>query len=361
MQKSALGAAYLFVVIICVAISIWTVYEGTVTLVGVPVAAGFAGIIGVGLMAADMSIRQRRSLGKSILPALGFLGICMLASGPSHFNFFYYKTIGERDARDRLVEAEASFSALLKAARTQLGTHDSVKQLEDDAEVLIAEYRQQVTYGNNPGYGPEADKVVEQIIDLVDPATMRKLRVFTPEQRALAWLDETLRPGVTTKIESLRASNEVSIDLGRINTLETQLKQTISEKSPSGDIRRLPSQSSLELITAFKDTHVQIAGIATNRLAAITGANPFSSSAEAISPDVVVQNDIPSSLASGFGRMPYPAETAFAVAASLLIDLIPTLFVLLLATGKQEEELAALQTPSTKRNKKKSDDVLEIN
>ena len=366
LHKTALGAAYLVVVAVCVAISVWTIFEGSKSLIGIPVAAGFACIIGIGLVAADMSIRDRRASGRSILPALGFLAICMVASGPSHFNFFYYSAVGERDAHDRLNEAQENFDVLLNDARAQLGEFDEVQRLRNRANELLEEYKTQVSLPEEQGHGPKAQAIFDKVLAEIQPTGIRPPRNRTMDG-ALTWLEGTLRPAVESKLDADAEGDALSQDLLDIKAKESEVGDGLRKLDAAGDIRSLTSDEARDMIETYKDAHTIVRETATNRLDAISkapefSAAEFSSDAKLVTPDMVVEDHIASSLTSGFVTRPYPAVTLFSLAASLLIDLIPTFFVLLLATGRDPEELHNHAPPAKKPKKRKStDDYIEIN
>lgn len=349
------------VVAICVAISVWTIFEGSKTLIGIPVAAGFACIIGVGLVAADMSIRDRRANGQSLLPALGFLAVCMFASGPSHFNFFYYSAVGERDAHDRLNDAQENFAILVNDAQVQLEQFDEVKRLTKLANQLLIEYETQVSLPEEQGHGPKAQAIFEKILEEIKPTGINPPRNKT-KAGALRWLEETLRPAVSSRLNSIAEGDILSKNVQDINDSSSAVTDKLKEFDSAGDIKGLTSNEARNMIEIYKDAHTAVTETATNRLDAIEGAPKFSSNAKLITPDMVVENQVASSLTSGFVTRPYPAVTVFSLAASLLIDLIPTLFVLLLALGRDPEDLHQSTAPSkTPKKRKSTDDFIEIN
>lgn len=357
-RSTAIGASYLFVVLVCVAVSVWTVFEGTKSLVGPVMSALFAAIIGVGLFAADISIRQARKNAAPLWKPLAFLGVCMIASGPSHFNFFYYHAVGQNDAIENLAEAREAIASLKEASSRQLESANATETLADSVNAKFAEYRRQVSQTGFAGHGPIAEGIIDSIQQELGLTFFPRPALGTAGPRAREWADNILKPEIIDpELERRRAEEPVVQTLESIAVANTRLETTEQAITNGRTDTALSAQEAIDLIINYEATYNTIKDLTTSRLQAL-GSTFIYDGANAVDHQNVVRDNIPASMVSGFIKVPYPGVTGFALMAGLLIDLIPTLFVLLLTKTKRED--AGLPEPS-KRNKKSRGGTIEIN
>ena len=328
MNRTIIGAAYLLVILVCVGISAWTTYLGYFTLIG-RLAAALAFVIGVALFACDIAIREKRASGASPWGPIIFLFVCMLASAPSHFNFFYNQSVGRNVTTDVEIAAAHTFGNAVAQIQTALRAESKVAPQLEAVDRELSRLYNQLTVDNNPGFGPLARRHYDIIVDTLPGLT----RVVPPSRKApvtdlIKWYNDSFAYNVNAESKKLREQDPAEVAKEQVSAIAESTK-TKANEALSAD--RLPQENAVAAVAVYADALTRI-----NRIARQILGNDYRPIIKDITPDSAVVDSIPHAFRAAFVYGYYPSVTIFAILFSVLIDVIPTLFVFLLVSPREE-------------------------
>lgn len=188
--KGVISLFYWIIAILCVGASGWSTYAGFRSSLGV--LAPFVSIaVSLGLLVCNIVILQmifaRRSFWAPVLGLLFFTAVTVA----SNFTYFYSLAMRDRVADDRVVEARRVFDENLRVADNALASLGGFDQRSEHVHELLRSLRYQVMDGLNPGFGPEARALLDNIyVAMPEIRTRTALPALgSPARANSAWLD----------------------------------------------------------------------------------------------------------------------------------------------------------------------------
>lgn len=335
---------YLLVTTICVGISTFSSILGLRSLLN-ELAIPFGIMIGLTLFASDFMIQKGRKNGRWGRPLLMLL-FAMIFSVVSNFNFFYTNAISHRAIDNRLQIAYQTYDRNLGSAISILSSSDDFKTKSERERYIRAELnnlRDEALDKNQFGIGPESKFHIENIkTALGEP-------LANVEYPALGTSNAENAGIVSEWIDAFEA--RVSI---RLNLIDEQ-NAVIEARSEFERKRETAGNKRAEILNGSEDEKMALVrswerdtpSVETRLLQALegsaTGILSIDAISDPISADGMDLGEIYYSLHDGFVLRTDFFVTVVALLASVLIDIIPLLFALLLisevrSTGAENDE-----------------------
>jgi len=325
--RAGIGLLYIVVVTVFVGVSVWTFREGFASLLGNlswPIAVAF----GCCLFAADMVIRNKRAANQSLVRPVLFLLLCMLASAPSHFNYFYNYALGHIIAQEKLTDAGNVFDKNVAAAMARLASANTNKASINEIDDKLNELLQQINDDGRSGWGTRAQALYDRLRVLARFAELKTPAMGTDRKGALEFYDRVKNLAVAARDASENANPVTNVQrslesmVADVQSL-TRRHKVLSLQGPESNA------AAIDAIQQIYDLQRKLETTVNQTLINAAGAkwqlpHPPVAVGEAIIEGVA------NSVRSGWIEMKYPHVTAVAALATTLIDLIPFMFVLLL-------------------------------
>lgn len=335
-RRLVVPALYFFVTGACVAVSTYSTIRGFWSLLealAIPVGL----IIGAALFASNYIVKDRIDHGRAVGAALLMLLVAMSGSVVSNFNYFYTNAISDFAVNERFKKAYGMFyDNHLRA----LGFIEDIPAAqgrsarEEYIENEFTNLREEALDASELGIGQQAKGHIDNILSRLDVpmADVVIPPLGSPAEEVATWID-----GFEARVR-LRFQNMDENDalLSFRNKLDGRLAEaaaimTRSDRELTGDDMRAhidtwedyTSTLGTELQNALRSAGSGDSNIPENLLK----FNAISSRGSEL-------GTIYFSLEDGFVRRTSVGITGFALVASLLIDIIPLLFGILLLDGR---------------------------
>jgi len=327
-NRAVIGTMYLIITLICVLVSTYASFQGyktTLRLLAFPGAL----LIGMGLFASDMVIKDGIRSRQAPLGALVFFAIVLLFSTMSNFNHFYTNFMQNKAAQTTYIDAYQKFESNMGVAKNVIAKdpeYSSAIKTEKYVKQELTNLRNQSQDPNNPGIGIEARGHQENIQDQLDvrvtnfaypnnaDATSVKNWVDTFEVAALSNLEQQLSPTLL-KYE------------GTLNDIDTYLRDYKKKtESVNNDGWRFSAIDKLNLVDEISQTTRRLEGQVNN----LVVGEQADLDMDYISKEEGQLGEIVYTLHHGFIRRPNVGVTMLSMILSMFIDLLPLLFALLL-------------------------------
>lgn len=329
-NRSMFAIIYLMINITCVGISTYATWEGFKSIFGV-LSAPVAGVIGLTLFAANTMLREDLRSGIRPVGALTMLIVAMCASSVSNFNFFYTYALTDRVASDTLLKANDQFNRIMLRLESSIDSAPSVaaaKSRRDQVEAEIRALRAEAADRNEPGIGVQALGHIENlkrllpnaIADLRPPATSAApevVKLYVADVERLVF-EELVATEARIKATGVRDQVEQAKSTGAKIFLESN---------------QLPMWASKGKVEAIDKLEFLARETTTSVNQAVADAGGKRLDAKEVEPVRGIDarlGEIVFSLRSGFIERPYPGYSAFALLASIGVDIIPLLFAIFL-------------------------------
>ena len=334
MSKLIVYVLYLFVTVVCVAISIWSSFQGFRSLFTY-LAAPVALVIGALLFASDVFIQQERQSGRPLLPGLVLLVVAMLGSSVSNFNFFYTNALKGRVAAERLEDAYDAFDVITRVAESALegtATRERLQALDNDVDAAMSRLRNQVRDPLNPGLGPIARGYVGEVYELLPNITELRLPGDAQDMEQVDLYIENLQRVVDEELEGIGSREKIEPALDLVAETQDRGREIFFS---TRTLSNLEVERKIDAIAALERLARDLEG-AVNQALVDAGAAPMPE-VSPVAPQAARLGDIVYSLTSAFLERPSPGTTVFAFLASIGIDIAPLLFALLLFRKRKEQ------------------------
>jgi hypothetical protein len=340
LDRTIYSLLYLTLIAGCVGVSVYTTHEGFSA--DFPsLSYVFAGLIGLGLLTADLGIRAARVAGGDWRKPALFLVLCMVASAASHFNFFYSRSVSDTLISDKVEEATKRYDQNVLAARSALEARNNATSTASAVRNAMKLLVEQIEDEGRPGYGFRADGLVLQIAAQMSDAGMplgdfSRPAIGTPRSTALSWVSGQFETRVRPRLDELIAKDPVVDQLSRLQSENSEL---LIEQAAFSQAAKSQSriQAGMNLIDQISSTSINMQ---TNVSQTLKNNGVDSGWKLPVNPVLASEarvGTIAYSFRTAVSEGRYQNVAILALGISILIDILPLCFVLLVPVRKSSE------------------------
>ena len=333
MNKPFLGLTYLVIVAGSVGLSGYTTFKGYTGLFeGVIIVPLLIAVItATGLLACDLALREKQKSGVAIARVLVGLTFFMLASLPSHFHYFYSNAVQSISGRDVRQAAHDDFDYAYDSSEIALRNATQTDETILEVDALLQQLNDQINMKGAEGFGEEAQKYPPMIREKL-PRMTRLARenpgpmTLVPAQR---WYS-TYKASVTNYTKQLELADPLLVTIATNEDLYSQTQTIASAMVEDSDAAQTYFEASMQLERQTQKA-LNAANVSPQWSLAKGGrplTNPMDASLSKIADSI---------RAALSGK--YPQFAIGALIVSLLMDLFPAVFALLLLGSNRRPEL----------------------
>ncbi len=338
-SEAGSGIILAIIAVVCVSISFIQTALGYESLAGPIFTWLFSFIISAFMLLTNFRLRGALQKGAAVAGILAFYGIIAFFSFAGNFNAFYSQfmkdELFEKDLRNYETQIPAIQQRALQAVR---GTNNA-KEVEMKVNQLKRSLESQILDPENTGFGERAQEVLQEIESILGTQLTR----YEGDSKAIASkMNIQIEQVLQAKLAVLTKDSDVV--LKKINAKAEEVMPVIREAL-------LPAN-----IAAQGRNALDLADNAYNTIGEMTRGFESSFAFEPIKTEQLQVGKISHSFQSAFVKMENPQATLIATLASLAVDFLVPIFLLLTVGRVYERNSSAPKVQA--RNRRREVEVI---
>ncbi|MEM8525487.1 MAG: MARVEL domain-containing protein [Bacteroidota bacterium] len=334
-SNAGTGIVLAVIAVICVSISFIQTALGYELLAGPVFTWLFSLIISAFMLLTNLRLKDALQKGAAFMGILAFYFIIAFFSFAGNFNAFYSQFMKDELFEKELRNYETQIPAIQqRAIQVARGTNNA-KEVEMKVNQLKFSLESQILDPANSGFGERAQSILQEI----ESTLGTKLTQYEGEPKSIATkMNIQIDQVLNAKLAVLTKDSEVVIK---------KINAKVDEVMPVIRMALLPENIGLQGRNAL-----DIADNTYNTIGEMTKGFEPSFAFEPIKSEQLQVGKISHSFQSGFGKMENPQATLIASLASLAVDFLVPIYLLLTVARREEEKEAPVFVASKKSREK---------
>ena len=309
--------ALLIIALICISISFVQTAIGYELLAGPIFTWLFSFVISAFLLIGNLKIKENVSTGKSVIGILAFFMIIAFFSFAGNFNAFYSQFMETELYDEKLKEYQAQIPSLTNKATISIENSHRADEVNTKVRQLSLSLRSQILDPANLGFGERALLITSEIERLLETS----LTMYEGNPSAIAdKMDTQINQLLEAKLSALSKNGDIVT--AQLDQILNASGTSISSALASND----PGEKKASLASAEESY---------NRIGELTKSIDAEFAFLPMQAEHLEMGKISHSFYSGFVKKDNSQATLIATLASLAIDFLVPIFILLVYGGSE--------------------------
>lgn len=340
-SNSGTDIALAIIAVICVSISFIQTALGYELLAGPIFTWLFSLIISAFMLLTNLRLRDALHKGAAIIGILAFYVIIAFFSFAGNFNAFYSQFMKDELIENELRTYETQIPAIQQSAIQAMRKTNDAKEIEMKVKQLKYSLESQILDPANSGFGERAKEIKQEIETILGT----QLTKYEGDSKSIATkmniqIDQVLQ----TKLAVMTKDSDVVI---------AKINAKVDEVMPNIRLALLPQNIANQGRSAL-----DLADNTYNTIGEMTKGFIPTFSYEPIKSEQLQVGKISHSFQSGFGKMENPQATLIATLASLAVDFLVPIYLLLTVAGASGEQANAPSLFKTNKHRRREVEVI---